>query len=63
MSFYIAFLACLAFSAVAVAIVGFAVFVWLQVLNELEERQCSQEEATFIPPLMSKAHWSPSLIT
>ena len=39
MSFYFALLACAAFSAFVIALVGFAVFVWLQVLNELEERR------------------------
>jgi hypothetical protein len=39
MSFYFAFLFCAACGALVIALTGFAVFVWLQVLNELEERR------------------------
>jgi hypothetical protein len=39
MSFYFAFLVCAACGALVITLAGFAVFVWLQVLNELEERR------------------------
>jgi len=37
MSFYFAFLVCAACGALVITLAGFAVFVWLQVLNELED--------------------------
>jgi hypothetical protein len=50
MSFYFAFLVCAACSALVITLAGFAVFVWLQVLNELEERRAikrRQRESRF----------------
>lgn len=45
-----AFLICAAFGALVIILAGFAVFVWLQVLNELEERRARkmrQRESRF----------------
>lgn len=39
MSFYSAFLVSVACGALHIALTGFAVFVWLKVLNGLEERR------------------------
>lgn len=50
MSFFFAFLVCAACGALVITLVGFAVFVWLQVLNELEERRVrkgQQRESRF----------------
>jgi hypothetical protein len=37
MSTYFVFLVCAVYGALVITLAGFAVFVWLQVLNELEE--------------------------
>lgn len=50
MSIYFAFLVCAACGALVLALAGFAVFVWLQVLNELEDRRVRkrrQRESSF----------------
>jgi len=44
MSFYFAFLVCAACGALVITLAGFAVFVWLQVLNELEERRARKKQ-------------------
>jgi hypothetical protein len=49
-SFYFAVLVAVACSALVIVLSGFAVFVWLQVLNELEERRARkrrQRESSF----------------
>jgi hypothetical protein len=50
MSFYFLFLVCAVYGALVITLAGFAVFVWLQVLNELEERRAlkrRQRESRF----------------
>jgi uncharacterized protein (DUF2062 family) len=44
MSFYFAFLVCAASGALVITVAGFAVFVWLQVFDHLEERRTRKRQ-------------------